>query len=260
MGDAQRLQQVLWNVLGNAIKFTKSGGDVTVASDNPDAKTLRIRVTDTGIGIAPEHLPYIFEAFERGEAVHRYEYTGLGLGLAIARSLTEKMSGTIKAHSAGAGQGTTLTITFPLAPAAAKLPVQQVAPTIRKAESVCAHKVERVLLVEDHTATAEILSRLIARDGAEVAVARSMDEALAVARGGQFDLILSDIGLPGGTGHDLLRTLRAEGNTTPAIAISGYGMTSDIAASRAAGFCAHLTKPVDFDQLRNAISDVVASR
>lgn len=258
MGDSRRVQQVLWNVLGNAIKFTPSGGAVTIATDNPDPQTLRVTVTDTGIGIAAEHLPYIFEAFERGEAEHRYEYTGLGLGLAIARSLSERMKGTITAHSDGAGQGTTLTIKFPVAPPAAKLPAQKPAPPTRKSGGTqCA--IEKVLLVEDHTATAEILARLISRDGAEVTVARSMDEALAVARSATFDLILSDIGLPGGTGNDLLRTLRDEGNQTPAIAISGYGMSSDIAASRAAGFSAHLTKPVDFDQLRNAISDVVSA-
>lgn len=251
-GDPQRLGQVFGNLLSNAIKFTPPGGGVTVRTDNPDPRRLRVRVIDTGIGIDREHLPRLFAPFERGEARHRYEYTGLGLGLAIARSLLQLMHGTIEAESGGEGAGATFTVMLPTidAPAAQSPPTAPGAPARLAATSI--------LLVEDHVATAEILSRLLRRSGHEVVVAGSVAAAVELARGRTLGLLICDIGLPDGTGHDLLRALRGGGQSAPAIALSGYGMAGDIAASKAAGFAEHLTKPVDFPVLEQAIGRLLA--
>ncbi|MDW8262451.1 MAG: PAS domain S-box protein, partial [Phycisphaerales bacterium] len=259
--DPHRLTQVLWNLLENATKFTPAGGTVSVRTFNPPPADgparICIEVQDTGVGIAPEHMPHIFEPFERGESRHRYQYTGLGLGLAIARSLTEKMGGTISAESQGPGCGATFTITLPTAAAPWGIPAEQPADSQQPdfSSALVVPDGLRVLLVEDHTTTGEILGRLLGRIGCRTTVASSSAEALRAAAEEEFDLILSDIGLPDGSGHELLRVLRQRGLKAPAIALSGYGMSSDLESSRAAGFVRHLTKPIDFQTLRAAIAE-----
>ena len=261
--DPQRLGQVFWNLLGNALKFTSPGGLIEVITDNPSRDTVRMRVTDTGVGIAPEHLPLIFEPFERGETRHRYEYTGLGLGLSIARSLLELMNGSIDAHSDGLGRGATFVVTLPAAdsvPLGTPTPPPPDAPTRRPAEPPGTRREPSVLVVEDHLPTAQILARLLRRGGRRVAVAASAGEARQiVAAEPAFDLLLCDIGLPDESGHDLLRSLRQAGVTAPAIALSGFGMDRDISASRAAGFVEHLVKPIDFRALEDAIARAVST-
>jgi CheY-like chemotaxis protein len=261
--DPQRLNQVFWNLLGNALKFTSSGGLIEVFTDNPSRDTIRMRVTDTGIGIAPEHLPLIFEPFERGETRHRYEYTGLGLGLSIARSLLELMNGSIDAHSDGLGRGATFVVTLPAAdsvPPGTPTPAPPDTATRRPAEPPGTRREPSVLVVEDHQPTAQILARLLRRGGRRVAVAASASEARQiVAVEPAFDLLLCDIGLPDESGHDLLRSLRQAGVTAPAIALSGFGMDRDISASRAAGFVEHLVKPIDFRALEDAIVRAVST-
>lgn len=255
--DPQRLTQVLWNLVGNAVKFTPAGGRIEVRTDNPAPDRVRLRVIDSGVGIPPERLKLIFEPFERGETRHRYEYTGLGLGLSIARSLLELMHGTIEAHSDGPDRGATFTITLPLAAATLDPPASGDAPG---AQPPPAHPAAglRVLIVEDDKATGEVLARLLNRCGCAAQVARSAATARQLLTGDDrrdaFDLLLCDIGLPDGTGHDLLRGLRGAGVATPAVALSGYGMPGDINASLEAGFVEHLTKPVDFSVLQAAIA------
>jgi CheY-like chemotaxis protein/anti-sigma regulatory factor (Ser/Thr protein kinase) len=254
--DAHRLGQVLANLLGNAIKFTPSGGMITVSTEDDSSGGLRVSVSDTGIGIDASHLEHIFEPFERGELQHRYEYTGLGLGLAIARSLLTRMNGVISAASEGEGRGARFTFILPDAEFApvlrrAAVPAQTGAPPA--AEPMHGLNNRSVLLVEDHPATADILARLLRRHGCAVKTVATKAAAMEAVSAEKFDVILSDIGLPDGSGHELLHALRQRGVTTPAIALSGYGAAGDIAASADAGFAEHLTKPVDFDFLRSAI-------
>jgi len=258
--DPRRFGQVLANLIGNAIKFTPTGGTVTIETANEGENAFCLSVTDTGIGIATEHLEHIFEPFERGEAEHRYEYTGLGLGLAIARSLLQRMNGTIIAKSAGAGRGATFTFTIPLALPGAIPQRSSRPPSAAGAPAAVPPRPMnlKVLLVEDHSATADILARLLRRCGCTVTTVMTHHAALAAAEQQSFDVIVSDIGLPDGNGHDLLKTLRGKNVLAPAIALSGYGAAADLSASRAAGFAEHLTKPVDFEFLCAAIERAVS--
>ncbi|HRK30331.1 MAG TPA: PAS domain S-box protein [Tepidisphaeraceae bacterium] len=268
LADPRRLGQVLSNLIGNAVKFTPTGGSIAVVTENEPPGVLRVSVIDSGIGIASEQLQNIFQPFERGEVQHRYEYTGLGLGLAIARSLLEKMNGTITAASAGAGSGATISFCMPIAqspsvqtpalPWSSREPSGQPSGPLAASPALSPLALD-VLLVEDHAATADILSRLLRRVGCTVKTVATKLAAVEAAQAHRFDLILSDIGLPDGTGHQLLTELRARGDNTRAIALSGFGAAPDIAASREAGFAEHLTKPVDFEFLRAAISRVAAS-
>jgi two-component system CheB/CheR fusion protein len=258
-GDAHRLQQVLWNVIGNAIKFTPPRGKIWIRSDVTDGNALRLQVIDTGVGIEPEHLPRLFQHFERGEAKHRYEYTGLGLGLAIARSLLQRMGGTIWAASDGKDKGTTLTIVLPTCdppPPRTTAGDSMVGMPAIGAAVAAELAGLRVLLVEDNRPTLQVYTRLLQTSGMRVNGASSVADAIEVigTSGKTFNVIVSDIGLPDGTGHDLLRHLRAHGCDVPAIAVSGFGTDEDIAASQAAGFSEHLTKPLEADTLEAAIA------
>lgn len=259
MADPRRLRQVVSNLLSNAIKFTPAGGTIWVKTRDTE-NMFELTVEDNGIGIASEHMPYIFEAFERGETRHRYEYTGLGLGLSIARDLMKRMGGTVLAHSDGLGRGARFVVTLPLVDSAAPVPAK-VAPPPTPAPGAGGASLQgrAVLLVEDHSLSAELFKRLLGKCGCTIAVARSVGEAMShrQALGRPYDLILSDIGLPDGTGHDLLRQLRGGGDATPAIALSGYGMAHDVANSLQAGFAMHLTKPVDTEALLTAIDGVL---
>jgi len=247
-GDATRLSQVFWNLLSNAIKFGGTTGTITVRScDLVEPARIRVEVADTGVGIDPAVLPRLFRAFEQGEWRAGRPRVGLGLGLSISRRLAEAHGGTITAHSDGPGRGATFTVELPVvdapAPAVAVVQVQRATGAVRPL---------RVLLVEDHEPTQRVMERLLTRNGHAVTCAMSAAAAAAAAAAAEFDLIVSDLGLPDGSGLDVLRQLggRYAGR---AIAVTGYGMESDIAASRAAGFAEHLTKPVDLAALEAAI-------
>ncbi|HEX8202373.1 MAG TPA: response regulator [Isosphaeraceae bacterium] len=251
--DPARLQQVFWNLLKNAIKFTPGGGSLTIRSRNAPApmgggQVLVIEVSDTGIGIAPEALPRIFNTFEQGGAAITRQFGGLGLGLAISRSVVELHHGTLSASSPGPGRGATFTLgltTLSETAAALSGPSRPATPTRRAL---------RVLLVEDHADTLQVMSRLLGRLGHAVTTASSVGAALEAARAADFDLLVSDLGLPDGSGLDLMRRLRAAApRPIPGIALSGYGMEDDLRKSREAGFLAHLTKPVDYAKLDGAI-------
>jgi two-component system CheB/CheR fusion protein len=257
-GDAARLSQIFWNLLKNAVKFTPAGGEVVIRTANPSAGAVAVSVSDTGVGIGPDVLPHVFNAFEQGGAAVTRKFGGLGLGLAISRALAELHGGRIEAHSAGPGHGATFTLTMPTLAAS---PAERVADATAavaehaRAAAVCAtlsRGGRRILLVEDHEQTAKALRRLLTNLGYDVQWRASVSDALDAAGRGAFDLVLSDIGLPDGSGLELMRELRAR-HGLRGIALSGYGMEQDLASSAAAGFLEHLVKPVSRDLLGAAI-------
>ena len=259
--DPVRLQQVFWNVLKNAVKFTPSGGRIRVRSESSpgDPDRIRLIVSDTGIGMAADDLERVFDAFAQG----RHQFGGLGLGLAISRMLVESHGGRIGAESGGLGQGATFWIELPLAPLLAEevpatFPSQRPAlvPSAR-AESVAAPR-RRLLLVEDHPATRAALALLLRQRQFEVFAAAGVHEARELARRNRIDIIISDIGLPDGDGCDLLAELRKRQPALHGIALSGYGMEEDLVRTRAVGYLEHLTKPVNVQTLEQAIARLLA--
>jgi PAS domain S-box-containing protein len=254
-GDAARLQQIVWNLMKNAIKFTPAGGAIDVRASNPDDATVAVAVRDTGIGISPEALPRIFSAFEQGDDSIARAFGGLGLGLAIASTLAQKHGGTLSAHSEGRGRGALFTLTLPLLH-------EEQAPEIRD-EPADEHAMPagklNVLLVEDNEYTSSAMAQLLEVLGHRVTVAQSVACALDVVRGNTFDLLVSDIGLPDGSGLDIAREWTRAQPGRPSIAITGYGMEEDIERCRDAGFRDHLTKPVNFDRLEALIRECAAN-
>jgi signal transduction histidine kinase len=244
-GDAARLQQIFWNLLSNAVKFTPDGGTITVRTHS-SREAVTVEVRDTGLGIEPKKLERIFDAFEQ---VQRNGAPGLGLGLAICKALVELHGGAIVARSDGPGSGACFLVTLPLSePAEAEK---------NDAESTPPETapVQRLLVVDDHRDTAEVLQHLLSRHGYEVRTADSIGGALEVADEYEFDILVSDIGLPDGRGTELLQRLQnGAGHPIRAIAMSGFGMENDVESSRRAGFAEHLTKPVDFGALRRALA------
>ena len=248
--DPDRLQQVFWNLLLNAVKFTASGGRVTVRSSN-EGDAIVVSVADTGIGMTEAEVVHCFDKFVQGD----HTLGGLGLGLSISRSIVELHGGTIAASSAGRGQGSTFTVSL----ATVDAPAGD-AEDSRGARVLSANGVRlKVLLVEDHEASRIALERLLARRGHDVVSAASVADALQAAQRRSFDLVVSDIGLPDGDGYDLMRKLRAQHNLT-GIAITGYGMEEDLERALEAGFAAHVTKPVTVRRLEDALASVVGDR
>ena len=243
--DPARLQQVLWNVIKNAAKFTPDGGEIHV-STRVDGSRHLVEVRDTGVGIAPETVPRVFDAFEQGEGVTR-QFGGLGLGLAITKAIVEMHGGSIKVESDGRDKGATFTIAIP-----ALVESTEPEPAERKKEGQWEPGNLRLLVVEDHADTAQTLVRILRSAGFSVAVANNVQSALKIAGSQPFDVLLSDIGLPDGTGYDLLRGVKKLG-PVQAIAMSGFGMDEDLRKSREAGFSEHLVKPVHVPELMEAI-------
>ena len=254
--DPPRLQQVLWNLLKNAVKFSSPGGKIHVSTENVGQDRIRISVRDEGIGIAPEMLTKIFNAFEQGRSSITRKFGGLGLGLAISKALIDEHKGQLSASSAGPGKGATFSVELQTAP----IPAPQIKPEPRQPPAEQAPAV-RILLIEDHPDTLRMMQRLLERSGHQVTPAASQREALRLAEGQAFDLIISDLGLPDGSGLELIRQLRSRTPDSPpkAIALSGYGMESDIEKSRRAGFAEHLTKPVNFRVLEETIERLVST-
>lgn len=248
--DPARLQQILWNILKNAAKFTPENGVITVSTQRKE-NTLGIEVTDSGMGIPTELLPHIFDAFEQGDEKITRQFGGLGLGLAITRALVEFHGGTIRASSQGAGNGATFSI---------DLPAGETIPAPNTSRPIPQPKAEphsqRLLLVEDHADTAKALSRLLMRSGFQVQTASNVASALILLSSEVFDVVVSDIGLPDQTGYDLMRQVR-EHHAVPGIAMSGFGMEEDIRRSRDAGFSEHLVKPITAARLEAAIRTVL---
>ncbi len=271
LADSSRMTQVFWNLLQNSCKFTPEGGalDIRVfnepASPNESttAPVLVVEISDTGIGISPENMARIFNAFEQGERSRTRIFGGLGLGLAISRAIVELHGGTITASSEGENRGARFVIRLATTPTT-------VAPRDRStrapATGAALSRSLHVLLVEDHPDTAQQLTRLLERAGHEVTWAGSIREARQLleqsgpetAQRG-FNILISDLGLPDGSGHELMRDLASQ-HRMPGIALSGYGMKADIENSMEAGFSRHLTKPVDWQELKVAIQKIAAEQ
>jgi len=258
--DPARLQQVFWNLFKNAAKFTPAGGTIAVRSrtapaDGPGLPPgLEVTVSDSGVGIAPEALPRIFNAFEQGDPAVTKQFGGLGLGLAICRSLAEAHGGRLSAESAGRGRGATFRLTLPTAEALYQGATHR-APAATPTRAT--HPL-RILLAEDNLDTLTLMTRLLRRRGHRVSPAASVAQALAAAAAdGPYDLLISDIGLPDGTGLDLMQKVGALGPIR-GIALSGFGMDGDLRRAREAGFSAQITKPIDFPNLEDVIRQVVA--
>lgn len=241
--DPARLQQVILNVFKNAAKFTPAGGHIQVVTSNDDDGLLNIRISDSGIGMTQDVLSRIFQPFEQGTDEVMKHYGGLGLGMAISKELMEAQGGSITAESMGTGQGSTFQLALPAITAEESTrgdisgqPPRTPLPPLK------------LLVVEDHFDTARAMSRLLERWGHSVTIAGDVKQALACCEAQPFDLLLSDIGLPDGTGMDLIKKIR-EYTQMPAIALSGFGMEDDVSAAMAAGFDAHLTKPINFQKL-----------
>jgi PAS domain S-box-containing protein len=246
--DSSRLLQIIWNLVKNAAKFTPAEGVIRIRSSNPDAATWRLEVSDTGRGISPEALPLIFGAFEQGPRDPALSLGGLGLGLAISRAITEFHAGRLSAKSEGAGRGALFTLDLPLDLSGATVPAPSSAAPLDRAGAL------RILIVEDHETSGLIVERLLRRKGHACRLARSAGQALLLASEASFDLVVSDIGLPDRSGFELMRELQARHGLS-GIAMSGYGMETDVTEGRQAGFLVHLTKPLDIQQLHAAIAD-----
>jgi CheY-like chemotaxis protein len=254
-GDSTRLHQVFWNLLTNALKFTSSGGVVTVTACNPISGKLRIEVTDTGVGIDTELLPKVFDAFEQGTHGSSRQFGGLGLGLAIAKSILEMHGGTISAASDGRNLGARFTVELDAMPAATSH-----ASRAKAGDSdTNSRRILRLLLVEDDETTRRVLRRLLQKSGHTVTAASSVGEALSAVHCNDYDVLISDIGLPDGTGLELMRQIRSAGKTIPGIALTGFGMDADIQNSIAAGFLTHLTKPVDLRLLEVSLCQAASN-
>lgn len=262
-GDSDRLQQVMWNLVSNAVKFTPHEGRVTVEAARA-GDHVRISVTDTGKGIAPEFLPHVFERFRQAESGTTRSYGGLGLGLALVRHIVELHGGTVQADSAGEGQGSRFTVRLPLAGrtegAPERLPERPqsgAAPAIGRLGQPKLLGL-RVLVVEDDADTRDLLQLLLEEYGAEVRTAASGEEGLRLYRAAPADLLLSDIAMPGGLdGYGLIREIRglppAERPDVPALALTAYARAEDQARAREAGFTGHMAKPVDPTELLAAL-------
>ncbi len=246
-GDFVRLSQVLWNLVGNAVRFCSRGSRIEIAIGNPRPGVTALAVSDDGSGFEPQLSERLFEPFQ--QASRSSAQGGLGLGLAIAKGIVEAHGGTISAHSAGVGRGALFAIELPSAaqpPAAADAPLATTAAT--------PHGPLTILLVEDHRDTALALSFVLEHGGYAVKCAYSVAEALATDVS-TIDLVVSDLGLPDGSGLDVMRTLKAR-KPLRGIALTGYGRREDIVDTRAAGFDRHLTKPVDPPELVAAIESL----
>lgn len=250
--DPARLQQTFWNLLRNAAKFTPAGGSILIRTEST-ADKVRIEVRDTGMGIDPELLPRVFDAFEQGDMKITRQFGGLGLGLAICKAIMDMHGGTIHARSDGPGTGATFIVELPVA-CVGEREVAAARPPGRDG----AGRHLRVLLVEDHSDTREVLAGLLGAADYAVRTAGSVGAALELADAEPFDLVVSDLGLPDGTGYDLMRHLR-DRHGVRGIALSGYGMEEDQRRSREVGFLDHVVKPVDANQLMTVIQRVVDS-
>jgi signal transduction histidine kinase/CheY-like chemotaxis protein len=254
-GDPARLQQVFWNLIKNSVKFTPEKGRIVIETLNPTPEKVEIRTTDTGIGIEADKIDRIFNAFEQGQSSITRRFGGLGLGLAISKAMVSAHGGTIKAESRGKNRGATFIVTLDtvVAPAVVAGAAETKGP--RSADTKQSEPKQagpRVLVVDDHIDTCTGMKMMLERRGYRVTVAHTADQASEKTRHAEFDLVISDIGLPDRSGYELMRELSTTRGLR-GIALSGFGMENDVSRARAAGFSEHLTKPINFDRLEEAI-------
>jgi CheY-like chemotaxis protein/anti-sigma regulatory factor (Ser/Thr protein kinase) len=255
-GDADRLQQVVWNLLSNALKFTPAGGRVDVVCRTRDGHA-EVTVRDTGMGIPAAVLPHVFERFRQSDVGAQRAYGGLGLGLAIVRYLVELHGGTVTAESEGESRGATFTVRLPLIPHSV-LPSPAATPAADEVQL----RGLRLLVVDDEPDTRELLSFVLKQAGAEVTVVGSVAHARVALDDLHPDVIISDIGMPDTDGYALIRAIRNMSGLTsvPAIALTAFAGTGPRALAEEAGFDLHLAKPVEPAVIVEAIAKLVASR
>lgn len=263
VGDPDRLVQIIWNLISNAIKFTPEGGQIEVRLQRVGSR-LELSVQDTGIGISPEFLPYAFERFRQADSSTTRAHGGLGLGLAIARHLVEIHGGGVSAESAGVGHGSTFRISLPVASAATARPSEETSPTVwaEQAREIVGSVNDvtglRVLVVDDEPDTLEILCLMLEQSGAVVRVADSSAAALRIFSEWLPNVLVSDLGMPGEDGFTLIDRIRAltpeQGGNIPAAALTAHARAEDRIKVLAAGYQAHITKPVDPATLVSALA------
>jgi CheY-like chemotaxis protein len=261
-GDASRLQQVFWNLLTNAVKFTLPGGDIDVSLTRTDSN-LEISVADSGIGIEPEFLPHVFERFRQADSSTTRRYGGLGLGLALVKHLVELHGGTVTALSAGEDRGSTFKVVLPLAadldsPPADRLPPGSFAPPNLELPGLNG---VTALLVDDDPDALVMVSKLIERQGGRAIAAANAGEALKALETQAVDILVSDIGMPDMDGHTLIKRIRSSEATThrsiPAIALTAHVRADERQRILSAGYQMHLSKPVELRELIAGIASLV---
>jgi len=251
------LQQVFWNLLKNSVKFTPEGGRITIETLNPAPDKIEVRVTDTGIGIEAETIDKIFDAFEQGQSDITRRFGGLGLGLTISKTLIDAHGGDIRVQSPGKNQGATFVVELNTI----ETPIERDGqgedrPRDRKPDAAVGNH-RRVLLVDDHYDTCLGMKRMLERRGYQITVAHSAEQAVEKVRTQEFDLLISDIGLPDRSGYELMREVRVN-KRLPGIALSGFGSEQDVNQAKEAGFAEHLTKPINFERLEKTIQTLLS--
>ena len=247
--DPVRIQQVFWNVINNAVKFTGQDGRIDIRTWNDQEGRFCFEITDTGIGIEPDRQGRLFKPFEQGEGGVTRQFGGLGLGLAICKNLVDLHHGSIELASRGRSFGTTVTITFGVIAETVGAEDDHAPALSDRATRL------RILLVEDHGDTRRVLARLLTHCGHQLSVAENVGAALKLLQSTDFDVVLSDIGLPDGTGHQVISAAKRL-QDLKGVALSGFGMSEDVRRSEEAGFDFHLTKPVDFEELRRVLRGI----
>ena len=276
-GDPDRLQQVVWNLLSNAVKFTPQGGRIEVALDRIEGQA-QIRVTDSGQGIDPKFLPYVFDRFRQADSSSTRSHGGLGIGLTIVRHIVELHGGTVRAESRGEGTGSTFVVNLPVSAIRAEAPGQPTRgaqPSIGIAAAVAARETEyaaqpgghgsrlkgvRVLVVDDEQDARDVIGEILRRSGAEVSTAGGSQEALQMMGRERPDVLVSDIAMPDEDGYAFIRTVRQltpqDGGAVPSVALTAYAREEDRARVLAAGFQSHLAKPVEPADLVAAVAEL----
>lgn len=257
-GDPARLQQVFWNLIKNSVKFTPEKGRITIETINPAPDKIDIRIADTGMGIEQERIDKIFNVFEQGQTSITRRFGGLGLGLSISKALIDAHGGKIRVESLGKDQGSTFSLELKTVPS----PVSGDGDGARRDRRAALEKGaglprhRRVLVVDDHRDTCTGMKKMLERRGYQITVAHTAQQAVEKVRTQEFDLLISDIGLPDRSGYELMREVRSS-KGLPGIALSGFGTEQDVNEARAAGFSEHLTKPINFERLEEAISNLL---
>jgi CheY-like chemotaxis protein len=267
MGDADRLQQVFWNLLFNAIKFTPRGGRVQVVLQQA-ASHVEVSVTDTGEGISAEFLPHVFDRFRQSDASTARRHGGLGLGLSLVKQLVELHGGQVRATSPGPGKGATFVVELPVAAVRAPRPAPDSEPLTHTggggaAAGPCASlRGVRVLVVEDEPDARALVRRVLRECEADVTTAASAAEALELLRESRPHVLVSDVGMPGEDGYELIRKLRAMGDGfagLPAVALTAYARPEDRERALRAGFQVHVPKPVEPGELVATVAGLARS-
>jgi PAS domain S-box-containing protein len=249
--DCIRLQQVLWNLINNAVKFTSPGGEITVRTFNDKQARFHFEIVDTGIGIEPQRLASLFQPFEQADPSVTRQFGGLGLGLAISKRLVDLHGGTIEAESRGRSFGATFKVTLDT------LREGAAASGVKNRIAGKGSKPLRILLVEDHQDTRRALSRLLTHFGHCVVTTGTVATAKQIVGSDQIDVLLCDIGLPDGSGYEVAAQARAK-RRIKAIALTGFGTEKDVLRSKEAGFDFHLVKPVNFQELQSVLDQLAA--